>query len=170
MPDAVEQSVKKSVVVQASPEHAFAVFTEGYDTWWPRSHHIGKSPLTRAVIEGKAGGRCFSEQADGSECDWGRVLVWEPPHRLVIAWQITHEWGYEPDLAKSSEVEIRFTAQPDGSTRVDLEHRHFERHGAGSQAIRTAVDSSGGWAGLLQLFAARAAQSTTTPEPARTAL
>lgn len=170
MPDAVDGSVKKSVVVQATPEHAFAVFTEGYDTWWPRSHHIGKSPMTRAVIEGKAGGRCFSEQADGTDCDWGRVLVWEPPHRLVIAWQITHEWGYEADLARSSEVEIRFTAQPDGSTRVDLEHRHFERHGAGSPAIRTAVDSPKGWAALLQLFAARAEQSTETPEAARTTL
>jgi len=159
MTSVADASVKKSITVKATVEHAFAVFTDGYDTWWPRTHHIGKSPMTRAIIEGRAGGRCYSEQADGSECDWGRVLVWEPPHRLVLAWQITHEWGYEPDLARSSEVDVWFTAQPDGLTRVDLEHRHFERHGAGGAAIRTAVDSPNGWGGILQLFAARVEQT-----------
>jgi uncharacterized protein YndB with AHSA1/START domain len=144
--------VRKSIVVDASPEHAFHVFTAGYDTWWPRSHHIGKSPMKKAIIEGRVGGRCYTEQEDGSECDWGQVLVWEPPQRLVLAWQITHEWGYQPDLAQSSEVEVRFSPEPDGQTRVDLEHRHLERHGAGGAAMRTAVDSPNGWGGLLDLF------------------
>ena len=152
-------AVRKSVTVNASAEHAFEVFTEGYDSWWPRSHHIGKAPMLKAIIETRVNGRCYSTQADGSECDWGRVLVWEPPHRLVLAWQITHEWGYEPDLAKSSEVEIRFTPEPGGRTRVDLEHRHFERHGAGGAAMRTAVDTDNGWGGLLKLFAAKAEQT-----------
>ena len=151
--------VVKSITVQASPEHAFRVFTEGYDTWWPRSHHIGKSPMKKAIIEGRVGGRCYSEQTDGTDCDWGQILVWEPPHRFVIAWQITHTWGYEPDLAKASEVEIRFTPEPGGRTRVDLEHRNFERHGAGGAAMRTAVDSEGGWGSLLKLFAQRAEQA-----------
>jgi len=150
--------VTKTISVNASPERAFQVFTAGYDTWWPRSHHIGKSPMKKAIIEGKAGGRCYTEQQDGTECDWGRVLVWEPPHRLVIAWQITHEWGYQPDLAQSSEVEVRFTPEGAG-TRVDLEHRHLDRHGAGAAAMRTAVDSPNGWGGLLQLYAARASES-----------
>ena len=150
--------VTKTVSVNASPERAFHVFTAGYDTWWPRSHHIGKSPMKKAIIEGRAGGRCYTEQRDGTECDWGRVLVWEPPHRLVIAWQITHEWGYQPDLAQSSEVEVRFTPEGAG-TRVDLEHRHLDRHGAGAAAMRTAVDSPNGWGGLLQLYAARASES-----------
>ena len=149
--------VTKTISVNASPERAFQVFTAGYDTWWPRSHHIGKSPMKKAIIEGKAGGRCYTEQQDGTECDWGRVLVWEPPHRLVIAWQITHEWGYQPDLAQSSEVEVRFTPEGAG-TRVDLEHRHLDRHGAGAAAMRTAVDSPNGWGGLLQLYAARASE------------
>jgi uncharacterized protein YndB with AHSA1/START domain len=149
--------VTKTISVNASPERAFHVFTAGYDTWWPRSHHIGKSPMKKAIIEGKAGGRCYTEQQDGTECDWGRVLVWEPPHRLVIAWQITHEWGYQPDLAQSSEVEVRFTPEGTG-TRVDLEHRHLDRHGAGAAAMRTAVDSPNGWGGLLQLYAARASE------------
>ena len=88
----------------------------------------------------------------------GRCIVWEPPKRLVLAWQITHEWGYEPDLAKASEVEVRFTPEPDGTTRVDLEHRHFERHGPGAESIRTAVSSEGGWGMLLALFAKRAGE------------
>jgi uncharacterized protein YndB with AHSA1/START domain len=151
--------VNRSVTVKASAERAFKVFTDGFDTWWPRTHHIGKSPLKRAVIEPFAGGRCYSEQADGTDCPWGRVTAWEPPTRLVIAWQITHEWGYEPDLAKASEVEILFTPQRDGSTRVDLEHRYFARHGAGGGAIRTAVSAEGGWGTLLNMFAERAEQT-----------
>ncbi len=147
--------VRKYVTVKASAEHAFRVFTDDVDSWWPRTHHIGKAPMKRIIIEGTSGGRCYSEQTDGTECDWGRVLVWDPPRRLVIAWQITHAWGYEPDLTKSSEVEVRFTPEPDGSTRVDLEHRYLNRHGAGAETIRTAVDSPNGWVGLLRLFAAR---------------
>jgi uncharacterized protein YndB with AHSA1/START domain len=147
--------VQKSVTVKASVERAFRVFTDDFDSWWPRTHHIGKSPMQRGIVEGRSGGRCYTVQEDGTECDWGRVLVWEPPHRLVLAWQITHEWGYQPDLAQSSEVEIRFTPAPDGATRVDLEHRHLERHGAGGASMRTAVDSEGGWGGLLTLYAAQ---------------
>jgi uncharacterized protein YndB with AHSA1/START domain len=152
--------VSKSITVKASADRAFEVFTAGFDTWWPRTHHIGKSPMKKAIIEGKVGGRCYSEQIDGTDCDWGQILVWEPPQRFVIAWQISPGWGYEPDLTKSSEVEVRFTPEPDGSTRVDLEHRHFQRHGAGAEAMRTAVDSTGGWGGLLQLFAEKVGQSS----------
>jgi uncharacterized protein YndB with AHSA1/START domain len=154
---ASETAVRKSVTVHASADKAFRVFTDGLDTWWPRTHHIGKSPMTKGIIEGFAGGRCYSEQADGTECDWGKILVWEPPQRFVMAWQITHTWGYEPDLAKSSEVEVRFTPEADGRTRVDLEHRYFERHGEGWQIMRTSIDSPGGWGGLLALYAAKAA-------------
>jgi len=149
-----DEFVRKSITVKASVKQAFHVYTEGFDTWWPRTHHIGKSPLKKAIIEGRAGGRCYSEQMDGTECDWGRILIWEPPHRFVMAWQITPQWGYEPDLTKSSEVEVRFTAVADGVTRVDLEHRYFERHGEGGGAMRTAVGAPDGWTGLLQLFAA----------------
>ncbi len=152
---AAAKPVRKSVTVHASPDRAFRVFTDDFDSWWPRTHHIGKSPMKRAIIEGKAGGRCYTEQEDGTDCDWGRVLVWEPPNRLVFAWQITPEWGYQPDLDQSSEVEIRFTPTPDGGTQVDLEHRHLERHGAGGPSMRASVDSEGGWGGLVKLYAAR---------------
>ena len=86
------------------------------------------------------------------------MLVWEPPTRLVIAWQINPDWTFQPDLAKSSEVELRFTAEPGGMTRVDLEHRLLERHGTGAGTMRTAIDSEGGWGTLLDAFAARVAK------------
>jgi len=152
--------VRKSITVKASVERAFEVFTAGFDRWWPRSHHIGKVPMKRPIIEGRVGGRCYTEQTDGTECDWGEITAWEPPRRLVMAWKITAEWQYEPDLAKSSEVEVRFTPVGDGSTRVDLEHRNFERMGAGWETMRGMVDSEGGWGTLMQMFAAEAEKNS----------
>jgi uncharacterized protein YndB with AHSA1/START domain len=162
---AAERSVRKSITVQTTVERAFHVFTDEFDTWWPRTHHIGKSPMKKAIVEARAGGRCYTEQEDGTECDWGRVLVWDPPHRLVVAWHITGDWQYEPDPAKSSEVDIRFTSEADGSTRVDLEHRHLERHGAGADAVRGAVGSPNGWSGALELFAQAAEPRNDGGEP-----
>jgi hypothetical protein len=115
--------------------------------------------MTKAVLEGKMGGRCYSEQEDGTECDWGSILVWDPPRQFVMAWQINTSWQFEPDLAKSSEVYVRFTPEADGFTRVDLEHRHLERIGENIGAFRSALDSPGGWSGLLALFGARAEQA-----------
>jgi uncharacterized protein YndB with AHSA1/START domain len=149
---ATEAPVRKSITVKASVERAFQVFTEGFDTWWPRDHHIGKSKMTKAIIEGHPGGRCYSEQADGSDCPWGEVLVWDPPRRLVIAWRISTKWQHETDPAKASEVEVCFAPEPDGSTRVDLEHRHFERHGEGWENIRTSVEGAMGWGALMELY------------------
>src|SRR5690242_21174091 len=107
--DATQIPVRKSIVVDASPQRAFDVFTAGYDTWWPRTHHIGKSPMKKAILEGRVGGRCYTQQEDGTDCDWGQITAWEPPKRFVMAWQITPAWGYEPDLAKATEVEVTFT-------------------------------------------------------------
>jgi uncharacterized protein YndB with AHSA1/START domain/uncharacterized damage-inducible protein DinB len=145
-------TVQKSVTVKAGLEHTFNVFTSGLDTWWPRSHHIGKKPLQKAVIESRAGGRCFGREADGTECQWGTVTTWEPPNRLVIGWQIDPNWQFDPDLSKASEVEVRFTAEAGGMTRVALEHRHLERHGKDFEKVRVGVAGPGGWSGLLQMF------------------
>ncbi|MGC2529314.1 MAG: SRPBCC family protein [Candidatus Acidiferrum sp.] len=159
VPATPDAPVRRSITVKASAERAFDVFTAGIDRWWPRSHHIGKAPMKRCLVEGRVGGRCYSEQADGTECDWGEITEWEPPRRFVMAWKITAQWQYEPDLAKSSEVEVRFTPLAGGSTRVDLEHRHFERMGAGWESMRGLVDGEGGWGGLLQLFGGEAERS-----------
>jgi len=146
------QTVQKSVTVKADLERAFKVFTAGFDTWWPRSHHIGTKPLQKAVIESRAGGRCYGREADGNECQWGTVTAWEPPNRFVIAWQIDLNWQFDADLSRASEVEVRFTAEAGGMTRVDLEHRHLERHGKGFEKMRVDVAGPGGWSGLLQMY------------------
>ena len=144
--------VHKTITVDATPDHAFAVFTDGFDSWWPRSHALSEAGLERAVIETRAGGRCYQRFANGTECDWGQVVVWEPPDRVVLAWQLDARWQYDPDRSHASEVEVRFTAEPSGRTRVDLIHRHFHRHGAEGHAIRAGVDAPNGWTGLLALY------------------
>ena len=149
----IDRPVRRSITVRASVERAFRVFTAEFDSWWPRSHHIGTSPMTKSIIEGRVGGRCYSEQENGEECPWGSVLAWDPPHRFVIAWQITPEWKFEPDLAKSSEVEVTFTSVGEKQTRVDLVHSHFSRHGAGGDTMREGVGAPGGWGSLLETYA-----------------
>ena len=148
--------VRKSITVKAGLDTAFEVFTAGFDSWWPRSHHIGPVPMKRAVMQCHVGGRCYTEQTDGTECDWGEITAWEPPRRLVMAWKIDPQWKYQPDMAKTSEVEVTFTPVDNGATRVDLEHRNFARAGAGWETMRGMIDSEGGWNGLLRMFATEA--------------
>jgi uncharacterized protein YndB with AHSA1/START domain len=145
------------VMVEAPIERAFSVFTDGIDSWWPREHTIGEAALKEMVLEPRAGGRAFGIGVDGSESDWGRVLVFERPERIVVSWDINLQWKREHDPAKASEFEVRFTADGPDRTRVVLEHRHLERHGDGWEAMRDAVGSPNGWQGGLDLFAAAAA-------------
>jgi uncharacterized protein YndB with AHSA1/START domain len=143
-------AIRKSLTVKASPEKAFAVFTDGFDRWWPRSHTIDKSPLKRAVIEPRQGGRWYGLNEDGVESPWGEVLAWEPPVRLLLAWRINGKFTYDP--AVLTEVEVRFTPEGDGLTRVDFEHRHLERLGEGGEKARAAMGGPGGWGGILERF------------------
>jgi uncharacterized protein YndB with AHSA1/START domain len=146
--------VEKSIHVAASPERAFDVFTRQMGAWWPlESHHIGKANAKDAVVEPRVGGRWFERGEDGSECDWGRVLAWDPPRRLVLSWEISADWS--ADASIKSEVEVRFTADG-GGTRVDLEHRALEHYGARAEEMRGIFDSEGGWTGMLAKFAAHA--------------
>ena len=151
--------VRKSIHVRASAERAFKVFTQEMDSWWPRTHHIGKSPMKRIVVEERAGGSIYTEQEDGTNCPWGTVLAWDPPTKFVMAWQVSPGWQYEPELVKCSEVEVRFNEGRDGTTVVELEHRDLHKHGGDWQAMREAVGSEGGWGTLLSLFASRADQA-----------
>ena len=145
--------VRKTLNVDASIERAFSVFTEKMASWWPATHHIAKQPFQEIVIEPRAGGRWLERAADGSECPWGRVLAWEPPHRVTLSWHLQADWQFDPNPEKASEVEIRFFSEGAGKTRVELEHRGLERHGAGWEKIRTGVDSPGGWSSILENFA-----------------
>jgi uncharacterized protein YndB with AHSA1/START domain len=142
--------VRKSIFVNAPPEHAFEVFTAGIGRWWPKTHKIGPADLERPVIEPRSGGRWYELDVDGTECEIGKVATWEPPSRLVLIWQLTPEFAYDPDLI--TEVEVLFTPEGNG-TRVDLEHRDIERMGDKAEALREAVSGPGGWPALLELFA-----------------
>ena len=144
-------AVRKNVTVNTSAVKAFTVFTDSFDSWWPRSHKIGNADLKQAVLEGRPGGRWYEIDVDGSVCDWGRVLVWDPPTRLVLAWQIDANWHFDPELL--TEVEVRFVAVGPERTRVELEHRDLDRFGDAHEQIRSAFDSEGGWPGLLAAFA-----------------
>src|ERR1700722_15995437 len=148
------EPVRKSIRVKADVARAFRVFTEEMDSWWPRTHHIGSSPMKRVVVEGRPMGAIYTEQEDGTNCPWGSVLTWEPPHLFVMAWQVQPDWQFEPDLSKCSEAEGRFTPADDGTTLVELEHLHMERHGAGWSKMHEQVNS--GWVGVMELFAAKA--------------
>ena len=150
------EPVRKNIVIDAPQAHVFTVFTDGVDKWWPREHHIGASPLKRAIIEPGAGGRWYSTCEDGSEINVGKVLVWEPPSRLVLTWQITAEWKYDAEFV--TEVEVTFTPEGPKRTRVDLEHRNLARFGVAAEATRTMFDSPGGWGLTLQNFAKAAAE------------
>ena len=147
--------VRHSITLDVPQEHAFATFTSGHDRWWPREFHIGGAEMEEAVMEPRQGGRWYERDVDGSECEWGRVLAYEPPSRLVLAWQIDGQWRYDPDFV--TEVEVRFVAEGPDRTRVELEHRDLDRFGDAQEEIRSAFESPGGWRGLLEAFAAAVA-------------
>ena len=152
-------SLRKAVNVQAPAAVAWKVFTEHMRSWWPlATHHIGKADAVDAVVEPRVGGRWFERGKDGSTCDWGRVLSWEPPSRLVLSWDIGADW--QPDPSIKSEVEVRFIAEGKDTTRVELEHRKLDRFGARRDEMRRLFDSEGGWGRLLQMFAEHAASAT----------
>lgn len=146
-------SIHHTVTVSAPVEQAFKVFTEDFGAFKPREHNMLAVPIAETVFEPRAGGRLFDRAVDGSECQWARVLAYEPPDRVVISWDINPRWRIETDLEKTSEVEIRFIAEGPDRTRVELEHRHLDRHLDGWEALREGVDSSDGWPLYLRRYA-----------------
>jgi uncharacterized protein YndB with AHSA1/START domain len=144
--------VRRSVTVPVAAERAFETFAAGMGRWWPASHSIGRSPLASVVVEPRRGGRWYEVGADGSECDWGEVLAWEPPQRLLLAWRLGTDWRFDPALL--TEVEVRFEPAGPAETRVTLEHRLLENLGADAARARTSYDGEGGWGGLLAAYAA----------------
>lgn len=148
------EAVRKEIVVEASQARAFRVFTEEHGAWWPvATHHIGEKAAETAIIEPRVGGRWFERAADGTECPWGKVVVWDPPGRIVLLWQIGANFKYDPAL--SLEVEIRFVVLGPASTRIELEHRKLEQLGDAAEGMHGAFDR--GWSEILKSYAARAA-------------
>jgi uncharacterized protein YndB with AHSA1/START domain len=150
---ATDTSVRASTVVDAPVERAFSVFTDGIGSWWDPEQHILEAELAEMVFEPREGGHVYDRGVDGSECRWARVLVYEPPNRFVISWDVNTRWQLETDPDKTSEVEVRFVADGPRRTRVELEHRNLERHGEGWQEMRDAVGSPNGWGSGLRQFA-----------------
>lgn len=145
--------VQRQIVVDAPVERAFAVFTERFGDFKPKEHNLLSSPITETVFEPKIGGHIFDRAEDGSECAWARILVFEPPDRLVFSWDISPAWQLEQDLENASEVEVRFVAETPQRTRVELEHRNLDRHGPGWESVRDGVGHDQGWRLYLDRYA-----------------
>lgn len=145
------EPIHKQIVVKASQERCFRTFTRGIGKWWPKDHHIGESPLADVIIEEKVGGRWFSKHEDGSETNTGAVLVWEPVERVVLSWQISASWKFDPSLL--TEVELRFVKEGDAQTRVELEHRKLEAFGEAAEAMHAMFSGEGAWVRTLEAFA-----------------
>jgi uncharacterized protein YndB with AHSA1/START domain len=150
--------VFKSVRVKAPIERAFSVFIEQMETWWPATHHIGKTPFEAIFVEPRVGGRWYERNAEGKQCDWGTVLAWDPPHRVCFSWHVgpgheSPDWTFDPDLTRASEVEIRFTAEGSKSTLVELTHSKLERHGGDTAKLRDMFDRPDAWVAILEKFA-----------------
>ena len=148
-----EAVVRKSIRVRVPIERAFSVFVEQMEMWWPPAHHIGDKPFQSIFVEPRVGGRWFERDANGKECDWGTVRAWDPPRLVTLSWHLGPDWKYTADLAKSSDVAIRFTSEGPEATLVELEHTGIERHGEGYEQLRAALDSPNAWERTLAEFA-----------------
>ena len=146
--------VKRTLHLNVPIEHAFRVFTERMGSRWPASHHVGETPFKDILIDPRAGGRWYEVNVKGEECLWGTVLAWEPPKRVVLSWHLQPDWSFSPDTARASEVVLEFVAEGMEKTRVEFEHRHLERHGAGWEKLREQVGAEGGWPMILEQYIA----------------
>jgi uncharacterized protein YndB with AHSA1/START domain len=156
---AQDTTVRTEIVVDAPAERAFRLFTEQFDRIKPREHNMLGVDIAEYVFEPRAGGRVYDRGVDGSECQWGRVLAYEPPDRVVFSWDINPMWRIETDLDKTSEVEVRFTAVGPTQTRVELEHRNLDRHGDGWEGMREGVGGDQGWPLYLERYASVAGEA-----------
>jgi len=146
-----ETSVRFSVDVRVPVHEAFRVFTEGFDAWWPRDHHIGRVPMAVAIIEPRPGGRWYELGVDGSECEWGVVLAWEPDRHVALSWHLDGDFAYDGDPSRASRVDVTFEALDPDTTRVVLVHSGLDRHGPSWRRLRGAITR--GWPTTLGRFA-----------------
>jgi uncharacterized protein YndB with AHSA1/START domain len=145
--------VTVSITVPAPPATAFAAFTERLGEWWPREYTWSKDLLEDIGIEPRVGGVCFERGPHGLRFDWGLVQTFDPPSRLAFTWHVTPERVPVPDPARASEVAVRFLPEGAG-TRVEVQHRCFERHGDGAADYAAAMGSEQGWPRILERYCA----------------
>lgn len=154
MTSTTETTVRKEVVVEATIDEAFRVFTERFGDFKPREHNLLAAPIVDTVFEARVGGHIYDRAADGSECRWARILAYEPPTRVVFSWDIGPTWQVVADTNNSSTVEVRFTSVGPSTTRIELEHRDLDRHGPGWEGVSAGVDADDGWPLYLARYAA----------------
>ena len=147
-------TIRMQLVVEAPIERAFEVFTQRFGDFKPPEHNMLAVPIAETVFEPRVGGHIVDRGADGSECRWARVLVYEPPARVVFSWDIGPTWQVETEPENTSEVEVRFTAEGPDRTRVEFEHRNIDRHGPGWEAVRDGIATDQGWPLYLDRYAA----------------
>jgi uncharacterized protein YndB with AHSA1/START domain len=157
--DIAGTSLAASIVVDAPLERAFQVFTKDFGKFKPAEHNMLGTEIAETVFEPRVGGRLYDRGVDGSECHWARVLAYEPPHRVLMSWDISPHWQIETDQARTSEWEVRFVAETPQRTRVEIEHRHLDRHGEGWEGVRDGVGGDQGWPLYLQRYAAVVAEA-----------
>ena len=147
------EAVRFDVTVEVSAERAFRVFTQQFDEIKPREHNLlAPEPIAETVFEPQVGGHVYDRGENGSICRWARVLAFDPPRRFVISWDISPTWQLVTDASQASEVEVTFISEGADRTRVELEHRHLERHGEGWESVRDGVAEQGGWPLYLQRY------------------
>ena len=146
--------IRKDIVVEAPLERAFAVFTDRFGDFKPPEHNLLAVPIAETVFEPRVGGHIVDRGEDGSECRWARILAYDPPDRVVFSWDISPRWQLEDDPENASEIEVRFVAESPERTRVELEHRHLDRHGSGWEGVRDGVEGDQGWPLYLERYAA----------------
>ena len=151
---ATTTTVRRQILVNAPISEAFKVFTERFGDFKPREHNLLRAPIAETVFEPRVGGNIYDRAVDGTECRWARILAYEPPDRVVFSWDISPRWQLETNADLTSEVEVRFFAETAERTRVELEHRNLDRHGAGWESVRDGVDNEAGWPLYLQRYAA----------------
>jgi uncharacterized protein YndB with AHSA1/START domain len=156
--ETTDTTVHTSIVVEAPIERAFQVFTGDFGSFKPREHNMLQAEIAETVFEPRVGGYLFDRGVDGSECRWARVLAYEPPHRVLLSWDISPHWQLETDPEKTSEWEVRFVAETPQRTRVELEHRDLDRHGEDWDGLREGVAGDAGWPLYLQRYADRLAE------------
>ncbi|MDB5118105.1 MAG: ATPase [Mucilaginibacter sp.] len=143
-------TINKEILIEASQETAFKVFTEQMDLWWPRTHHVGNCPMRALVLEARPGGRWYSKHEDDSEADVGYVLTYQPFDLFVLAWQVNGDFKFDPELV--TEVEVQFIPEGPKKTRVKLEHKDLQKLG-GSKVIESMDE---GWGQIMELYKTQA--------------